>query len=285
MNDEKRHYYVCNYYVTPEIAFEWLKSNFKNNRRIDKRTVKQYAGFSPWFACANTIKFDTHGRLIDGQHRLTAIVESGVAQFCDVLYNAPPELALVIDTGRQRTLSQMLTIAGFSSGGTLSAALNSVNWIITDDTEKMRMDRAERLLEAIPDANLQSALEWVRTAQRQKLANARFLCGVFLAFGLLDESYRSLAVAVINGADPGSAAQKFRESLLQESGGVGVGGVARQAELLGRFISVHAAFKERRSLSKIYQRPGLIDSERARVKDWFARRFEAMDAVAPVAAE
>lgn len=171
-----------------------------------------------------------------------------------------------------------LAFSRSSSEGPLSAALNAVNWLLTGDTAKMHMDRAEQLLEAIPETHLRGALEWVRDAQRQHLSNARFLGGLFLAFGLLGESYRRLSYAVVNGDDPGSAAQKFREDLLRDRVGGATGGDERRRELLGRFVSIHAAFKEKRPLSKVYQRPELIESEREQVREWFAQRFEAIAA-------
>jgi len=51
------------------------------------------------------------------------------------------------------------------------------------------------------------------------------------------------------------------------------GGDERRKELLGRLMSVHAAFRAKRPLSKVYHRPELIESERARVRESFQRRF------------
>jgi hypothetical protein len=269
------HYYERNVMIDPALATRMLANNHPNNRTPDLREVRRLSKIpsDKWLSCASTIKMTREGVVLDGQHRLLAIIERGEALPCDVLHNAPPELVYVVDVGRARTLAHMLKIAGFSSEGSLAAALNGVNWLLTADTAKMHMDRAEQLLEAIPDVHLRGALEWVRDAQRQKLSNARFLGGLLLAFGLVDESYRRLAHAVVNGAEPGSAAQKFREDLLRspekEKKSKVTGGDERRRELLGRLVSVHAAFKEGRGLSKVYQRPELIESERARVRAWF----------------
>jgi hypothetical protein len=276
-----KHYYERSVMVTPELATSWLKNNHPNNRKPDPREVRRLSKIprDKWLDCASTIKRTREGVLLDGQHRLLAIVERGEALPCDVLHNAPPELVFVVDVGRGRTLAHMLKIAGFSSEGPLAAVLNAVNWLLTGDTAKMHMDRAERLLEAIPDVHLRGALEWVRDAQRQKLSNARFLGGIFLAFGVLGESYRNLSYSIVNGSDPGSASQKFREDLLR-SHAQSTGGDERRRELLGRLVSVHAAFKEGRGLQKIYQRPDLIESERERVREWFKARLEATAAEA-----
>lgn len=59
-----------------------------------------------------TIKFDTAGRLIDGQNRLHAVVEAGVPIVFVVARNVAPEAMQVIDTGSARTLADALVIAG-----------------------------------------------------------------------------------------------------------------------------------------------------------------------------
>lgn len=281
------HYYKINEVITPERAKDSLRRNHPRNRKPDPREVRRLSKIprDKWISCASTVKFDTNGMLIDGQHRLLAIIERGESLPCDVLYNAPPELVFVVDVGRGRTLAHMLRLAGYSSEGPLAAALNGVNWLLTGDTAKMHMDRAAQILSAIPDEHTEAALEWVRNAQRQGLSNARFLGGILLALGLLGESYRSLSHAIINGAEPGSAAQKFREDLLRDRSTGATGGDERRRELFGRLVSVHAAFSERRALSRIYQRPDLIESERARVKEWFRARFAAPENAQAAAAE
>jgi len=273
------HYYKINELITPALAREWLKRNHPRNRKPDPKEVKRLAKVprSKWISCASTIKFDTNDMLIDGQHRLLAIIERDEALACDVLYSAPPELVFVVDVGRGRTLGQMLKLAGYANDGPLAVLLNSTNWVLTGDTERMHMDRAEKLLGAIPDDHIVFALEWVRSAKRQGLSNARFLGGLLLAFGLIDDSYRAFASAVLSGSEPGSAAQKFREDMLRERAASG-GGDERRKELLGRLMSVHAAFKAKRPLSKVYHRPELIESERTRVKEWFRARIDALDA-------
>lgn len=67
--------------VTPEIAGEWLKRNTKNARTVKRHKVAQYAktmrdGY--WKNNGEAIVFDEDGYLKNGQHRLCAIVESGV---------------------------------------------------------------------------------------------------------------------------------------------------------------------------------------------------------------
>lgn len=67
--------------VTPEMASTWLKRNTKN-RTISQDHVSRLADqmlSGRWCLNGQTISFDTVGRLLDGQHRLSAVIKSGVA--------------------------------------------------------------------------------------------------------------------------------------------------------------------------------------------------------------
>ena len=62
--------------VTPEIAQEFLERNH-NNRKIKPRKVDKFAyqlSQGQWITNGDTIRFDVKGTLIDGQHRLKAVV-------------------------------------------------------------------------------------------------------------------------------------------------------------------------------------------------------------------
>jgi len=58
-----------------------------------------------WRRTHQGIAFDTNGRLIDGQHRMWAIVESGCTVWIYVSRGINPEDVVVIDTGISKTYS------------------------------------------------------------------------------------------------------------------------------------------------------------------------------------
>lgn len=67
--------------ITPEKATKIIEQQVRN-RRVNWRAVKRYARYMTrgrWLPTGETIEFDEHGNLIQGQHRLYAIIESGVA--------------------------------------------------------------------------------------------------------------------------------------------------------------------------------------------------------------
>ncbi len=100
--------------ITPEKATEYLKHN-KNNRPVTKSLVNFLARQMPtsWRVTHQGIAFDKAGNLIDGQHRLMAVVESQATIRLMVTRGADPETMIVVDTHRARTDADALTIAGF----------------------------------------------------------------------------------------------------------------------------------------------------------------------------
>jgi hypothetical protein len=56
--------------------------------------------------------FDTRGRLIDGQHRLRAVVQANATVPMIVTFDADPVALEAIDTGTRRKLSDLATLTG-----------------------------------------------------------------------------------------------------------------------------------------------------------------------------
>lgn len=100
--------------ITPELANKLLEGNI-GNRKIKQAVVKKYtdAILSGDFICTNNgIGLDKDGRLIDGQHRLTAVVKSGKSIKQVVCYYTNPGTAkyIPIDSGIKRTFSDFTGI-------------------------------------------------------------------------------------------------------------------------------------------------------------------------------
>ncbi|MGO1069753.1 hypothetical protein [Lysobacter sp. CA199] len=113
--------------VTPAVASAWLRRN-DANRKLRQRAVKQYAHDirrGAWKMTGETIKFSATGRLLDGQHRLAAIVESGTTLEMGVTTGLDNGVFDVIDTGRSRTGVDVLVIegVGLRESATVAAAL------------------------------------------------------------------------------------------------------------------------------------------------------------------
>jgi hypothetical protein len=99
--------------VTPEIAKQWLTLN-KINRPISQETVKGLAWditHGKWQLTHQGIAFNRDLDLIDGQHRLTAVVAAGRAVPMRVSYNIDGDYSAPIDTGRSRTAAHVLRLS------------------------------------------------------------------------------------------------------------------------------------------------------------------------------
>ena len=92
--------------VTPEIAAEWLTLN-QSNRNIRKRVVETYLSdmaAGRWLANrSNPIVIGSNGRLLNGQHRLSAVVMHGKPVNMAVEFGADPEDVAAIDRGVSRS--------------------------------------------------------------------------------------------------------------------------------------------------------------------------------------
>lgn len=115
--------------ITPDIAGDWLGANTKNRRLVDKR-VKRLASairngeWQPFNG--ETIKFSKHGRLIDGQHRLAAVILADMPIKTLVARNIDEEAFRTIDSGVKRSSSDTLYLLGEESETQLARTLNAL---------------------------------------------------------------------------------------------------------------------------------------------------------------
>jgi hypothetical protein len=95
--------------MTPEMAKQMLKLNTGNFRPVDSRRVKMYANemeSGQWKVNGETIKI-SNNVLVDGQHRLNAVVRSCKIITMIVVYDIEGD-GEGIDRGKQRSVSQIL---------------------------------------------------------------------------------------------------------------------------------------------------------------------------------
>lgn len=99
--------------ITPEIAKEYLKKS-KPNRTIKQR-VHLFADEMKrgnWQLNGEPICFDEDGYLINGQHRLHAVIESGCSVLVTICRNVSRDVN-VYDRGTPRSISDILTMKGY----------------------------------------------------------------------------------------------------------------------------------------------------------------------------
>lgn len=100
--------------VTPKIATQMLKHN-SYNRPLNHTKAKLYSEemqSGDFMKNGDTIRYDWFGVLLDGQTRLTAIIDSGVSMECIIVHGLDPASFNTIDIGKIRTLPQLLSREG-----------------------------------------------------------------------------------------------------------------------------------------------------------------------------
>lgn len=111
--------------ITPALAKEWIRTN-THNRNLRERVVNGYANdmiAGHWVEDGQSIKFSISGVLLDGQHRLTAIVQSGITVRMLVVNGLPEATQDTMDTGAKRTLADVLKLRGETNFTALASIL------------------------------------------------------------------------------------------------------------------------------------------------------------------
>lgn len=109
--------------ITPELAEHFLAkrptatSDIKQ-RNISDKLVDRYAedmAAEQWPFTGDPVRFNTLGELVDGQHRLKAVVQSGSSELMIVVRGLEPATFTVFDTGRARAFTDVLTSMGVNN--------------------------------------------------------------------------------------------------------------------------------------------------------------------------
>lgn len=105
--------------VSPDQAQQWLDA-MPSQRRLRKAKVEQLRRQivdGRWKVLPHGIVFDTDGKLIDGQHRMTALVQGGKPLPIRCTFNVDPGLFLQIDAdSAPKTIEDMLKHEGVATG-------------------------------------------------------------------------------------------------------------------------------------------------------------------------
>jgi len=111
--------------ITKEKALEYLAVGGEN-RTYRRRYADLLAGKlvrEEWQVNGDSIRFDTDGKLRDGQHRLQMVAQTGIPIDVVVVRGIAPESFVTIDTGKKRNLSDVLAIRGEPNAVFTAAAL------------------------------------------------------------------------------------------------------------------------------------------------------------------
>jgi hypothetical protein len=114
--------------LTPRIAEQLLERN-RHNRSVSSSRVRQYAAdmrAGHWAFNGEAIKVDADGQVLDGQHRLLAVIEADCSVDTLLITGLPPAAQETMDQGRARTLGDVLKLRGEADYFNLAAAVRVV---------------------------------------------------------------------------------------------------------------------------------------------------------------
>lgn len=115
--------------IDPTSAKAVLDRMNTHNRNIADSVVERYARdmvAGRWLPAGDPIRFSHSGLLLDGQHRLAAIVRSGTSQSVMVVWNLEEQTQTVMDSGRKRAVSHQLTLRGVPNSSLIAATVRFI---------------------------------------------------------------------------------------------------------------------------------------------------------------
>lgn len=135
--------------VTPEMALDMLGKSAGNPRygkegKVNKSIVEKYATDmrnGNWQITHQGIAFDENGLLVDGHHRLSAVLKSGATVPMYVTYGIPAN-SVILDCGYSRSPSQIMQFSlhadkMVSSGSVIATAKLHFYFLCGEDRKKM----------------------------------------------------------------------------------------------------------------------------------------------------
>lgn len=117
---------IVKVFIDPAKAKELLQKNTRN-RKIKDRVVKEYATEMKegrWLEDTfELIMIAEDGRVLNGQHRLLAVIKSGVTIPFHVAYNVSDGIFPVLDTGKTRGANDVFHIEGIKNDNLIPAVI------------------------------------------------------------------------------------------------------------------------------------------------------------------
>jgi len=209
--------------IGPVEAREYLQCNTKNRKLNDHhvRRMRDLIVAGDWWMNGETIIFGADGTLLDGQHRLTAILQAGL--FVDVLViRGIDEAAFrTLDGGRTRTTGEVLGIDGEKNANNIAAAVQAlVSFVdsggsVQGTTYSGR--KATPMLTARVLAEYPQIRDSVNAMKRNSLFRNQHSYMLHMLFSMVSQSAAEEFASVLSDghADMGRPFVVFRESLVR----------------------------------------------------------------------
>jgi hypothetical protein len=113
--------------VTPEYAGSLLAKNTKNRTviKLHLRKIEEALRRGEWVFNGEPVIVSASGRVLDGQHRLMACLNTGIAFDTNVVFGVDESVFDTIDQGSSRTIGNVLDVDGEENYNHIAAALKN----------------------------------------------------------------------------------------------------------------------------------------------------------------
>lgn len=210
--------------MTPTIARKMLENNTKN-RSLSPVVAGAYKAdkeLGNWTFTGDPIRFHEDGRLIDGQHRCTAIsaMDEGYSEHVLCIFGLGDEAQIAMDQGKKRSAADQLGLEDYSHTA-LTAA--TVRWMLIIEKDLLFRDTTKRTAGTTSAqirewaASHPEAIKFIaeiHTDVKSALVSPSILAAAALIFSRIDEAQARKFVSQIRtgaGLEAGSAILAFRE--------------------------------------------------------------------------
>jgi hypothetical protein len=115
--------------ITPEIAKRYLLTNADHQRKptmTHQLHLRQQMERGQWMMTGEPIIFDSNGRLVDGQHRLRALIDAKANIEFVVIRGVSPDSFMAMNRGKPRSNGNILEIHGVTNARNIAACVSGV---------------------------------------------------------------------------------------------------------------------------------------------------------------
>lgn len=191
--------------ITPALAEVMLNGN-ANNRRLRDTRVTRFASrirAGLWRVTHQGVAVGSDGLLYDGQHRLRAIIESGVPTMLLVVRGLDPTAREVIDIGEKRSAADNLSIVDGHPIGTADAAIaNALRLMLFNDGTGPRPCEAHEMRDILSrfSAGI-AAVKRAMPATRKSITRAPVMAALAFAHAAAPSKIEKMAAQIYDGHD------------------------------------------------------------------------------------
>ncbi|GGK61928.1 hypothetical protein Sme01_03790 [Sphaerisporangium melleum] len=183
-------------YVTPDLARGWLYHN-TGNRPLRAEAVGKIARdmtAGRFLENGDAVRFSADNTLLDGQHRLEALYESGTSAWLLVVSNLPDAAQDTVDDGAKRTMADRFAFHGEPDAKTLASVVRrAILWTHNhkDQTGRFQPSALECFEFLAKHPELREAASAAAHHRKAKLLPASTIGLCWWLFGALDPVQRT----------------------------------------------------------------------------------------------